>query len=141
MNFAIQAFQPVGASDGKPNADAGLQKSLSTGSILQDFAKMLITQITNQDPNNPMDPTAIIAQFAQVQSSMGTAKLSEEMNYYFQAKAAMDVVGKTVQLEDPRNPNTKVTGQVQGAEFDGNIPGVIVNGTSYPITWLNGVAA
>lgn len=44
----------------------GLAKSLTSGSSLgkEDFLKLLVTQLQNQDPMNPSDPTEFTAQLA-----------------------------------------------------------------------------
>lgn len=157
MNFAIKAINPALANGGVVNADAGLANEQSAGTILQDFAKMLIVQITNQDPNNPMDPTAIIAQFAQVQTSMGMAKLSEEYSYYNKVQLAMQLVGKHVQMNDPKSPNIVYDGTVAGIDYTNGQPSVAMTGTVtttfpdgqppksgpttqvLPVEWLNGV--
>lgn len=140
MNFGIQAINPnvIAGANGVPIADAGLQNQESAGTILQDFAKMLIVQITNQDPNNPMDPTAMIAQFAQVQTSMGMAKLSEELNYYSLLQTGMQTVGKNVIMRDPKKQNVLYTGTVKGVDFTGPTPAVKL-GHGTVTTLLDGV--
>lgn len=137
MNFAIKAIDPnAAAGNGQFNADAGLQKQQSSGQILQDFAKMLIVQITNQDPNNPMDPTAIIAQFAQVQASMGIAKLTEQNDYWNKINLAMNAVGKRVIMRDPAKSNVAYIGTVTGIDYSGRTPAFRMNGSTY--TFLDG---
>jgi len=150
-----QAINPLLASTGSATADAGLQATQSAGTILQNFATMLITQITNQDPDTPMDPTAIIAQFAQVQTSMGMAQLSQNNAYYSQIQAAMSTVGTHITMVDPSQTNVSYDGVVSGVDLSSGVPAVIVTGTStttqtdgtsstasfskkvMPITWTN----
>jgi flagellar basal-body rod modification protein FlgD len=102
-----------------------------------DFLKLLITQMQNQDPTAPMENTEFIAQMAQFSSleqMTNMASSFEKMSNYISASEGASMLGKTVQVNVG---DATVTGVVSGA-IRGETPQVIVNGMRYD---LNKVAA
>ncbi len=102
-----------------------------------DFLKLLITQMQNQDPTEPMENTEFIAQMAQFSSleqMTNMASSFEKMSNYISASEGASMLGKTVQVNVG---DATVTGVVSGA-IRGETPQVIVNGMRYD---LNKVAA
>ena len=55
-------------SDATPIATQSATTSTSSGSIDSMFMQLLITQLKNQDPLSPMDPSTFVQQLAQVTS-------------------------------------------------------------------------
>ena len=102
-----------------------------------DFLTLLITQMQNQDPTEPMENTEFIAQMAQFSSleqMTNMASSFEKMSNYISASEGASMLGKTVQVNVG---DATVTGVVSGA-IRGETPQVIVNGMRYD---LNKVAA
>lgn len=102
-----------------------------------DFLKLLIAQMSNQDPTEPMENTEFIAQMAQFSSLEQMTNMSssfEKMTQYLTSSESSSMLGKTVEL---KVGDTTVTGVVSGA-IRGDTPEVIVNGMRYE---LNKVAA
>jgi len=59
------------------NASAGTAKSASSAADTQDrFLKLLVTQMKNQDPLNPMDNAQVTSQMAQLSTVSGIDKLN-----------------------------------------------------------------
>jgi flagellar basal-body rod modification protein FlgD len=59
------------------NANAGASKTTSTAAETQDrFLKLLVTQMKNQDPLNPMDNAQVTTQMAQLSTVSGIDKLN-----------------------------------------------------------------
>jgi len=135
MDFSIQSpFRTQGVTP--PNTDkAGHPTTnavdLDPTAIVEQFAKMLVAQISNQDPDQAMDPTAIITQYAQMTSSLGLAKLTNQQGFYEHLRLASSVVGKTVSFKDPNDPNGQIiaTGTVTEADFSQAQPSLTFNGT------------
>lgn len=103
-----------------------------------DFLKLLITQLQNQDPTSPMENTEFIAQMAQFSSleqmtnmSSGFAKLADMVN----SGEAVSMLGKTVELTAG---DTSVTGVVEAVTRGAN-PQVKVNGMLYGMEQVNAV--
>jgi flagellar hook assembly protein FlgD len=135
MDFSIQSqFRTMGVTP--PNVDAKGRPTtnvvdLDPTAIVEQFAKMLVAQISNQDPDNSMDPTQIITQYAQMTSSLGLAKLTNQQGFYEHVRLAASAVGKTISYFDPTDDSNSITltGTVTEADFTGPNPQVMVNGT------------
>lgn len=95
-----------------------------------DFLKILITQLSYQDPTAPMEDKEFIAQMAQFSSleqikNMGTefSKLSGVLNL----NSAIGLIGKNVTIT---NENETINGLVEEVTGSEN-PQVLVNGKFY----------
>ena len=105
-----------------------------------DFLKLLVTQMSNQDPLSPMENTEFIAQMAQFSSLEQMTNMAtsfEKMSNYISASEGSSMLGKTVQLNVG---DTTVTGVVSGA-IRGETPQVIVNGMRYELDKVAAVYA
>lgn len=84
----------------------------------QDFLKLLMAQLQNQDPMKPMDDTQMIAQMAQFSALEATQQLqqtiqqSNNVQTIFQAGA---LIGKYIQAN--QSDGTSTTGAVSGVDF------------------------
>lgn len=95
-----------------------------------DFLKLLITQLSNQDPTSPMENTEFIAQMAQFSSLEQMTNMSssfEKMATYINSSEATSTLGKVVELNVG---DTTTTGVVEGATRGAN-PQILVNGMYY----------
>src|SRR5256714_10788622 len=84
----------------------------------QDFLKLLMAQLQNQDPSKPMDDTQMIAQMAQFSALEATQQLqqtiqqSNNVQTIFQAGA---LIGKYIQAN--QSDGTSATGAVTRVDF------------------------
>lgn len=120
-----------------PSTTASAQSTLST----QDFLQLLATQMQNQDPLQPMDNSAYLAQMAQFTSLQQMNTLSSTvsvMSSSQQQLAAVSYLGRNVTM-DNGNSGTAV-GTVTAVDTSGSTPQLQVNGTYYPLTSLLSVA-
>jgi flagellar basal-body rod modification protein FlgD len=95
-----------------------------------EFLKILITQLTNQDPTEPMEDREFIAQMAQFSTLEQMTNMSSEferLGGLLQSGQAMSVLGKTV---DVVLGDQVISGSVQEVT-GGDYPQVLVNGTYY----------
>ena len=105
-----------------------------------DFLKLLITQLSNQDPTSPMENTEFIAQMAQFSSLEQMTNMSSsftKMASFLTSSEAVSTLGKTVELNIG---DTTTTGIVEGATR-GETPQVLVNGMYYSMDKINAVYA
>jgi flagellar basal-body rod modification protein FlgD len=89
---------PVSGSSSAPAQDASLSSALGTNSSLgeQDFLKLLVAQLKNQDPLAPQDNTQFVAQLAQfssLQAAMGTNTRLDTITSQNQGAANTAVIG------------------------------------------------
>ena len=112
----------------KQNQTDGRVKSNELGK--DDFLKLLIAQLQNQDPTSPMEDTQFISQMAQFSSleqmtnmSTSFSRLASLMN----SQEAYSTLGKTVEL----NVGETTTSGVVEAATRGENPQIRVNGMYY----------
>lgn len=95
-----------------------------------DFLKILITQLSYQDPTAPMQDKEFIAQMAQFSSleqMTGMAKDFNKLTNMLMGNEASSALGKNVELVEGERV---VSGLVQ-AVTRGEVPQVLVNGSFY----------
>jgi flagellar basal-body rod modification protein FlgD len=121
--------------------DAELRQGRVASSELgkDDFLKLLMAQMTNQDPTNPMENTEFIAQMAQFTSLEQMTNMSqnfEKMAAMINSSEAQSLLGHTVQIDLGAEQAT--TGVVEAATR-GNSPQVQVNGMFYDMNKIKTV--
>ena len=105
-----------------------------------DFLKLLITQLQNQDPTEPMENQEFIAQMAQFSSLEQMTNMSTsfaKMASFISSQEATGTLGKTVELNVG---DTTTTGIVEGATRGDN-PQILVNGMYYTLDKIAAVYA
>ena len=103
-----------------------------------DFLKLLITQLSNQDPTSPMENTEFIAKMAQFSSLEQMTNMNQEfakMNSMLVSSQAVGTIGKTV---DITLGDTKTTGVVEAVTYGAN-PQVRVNNMYYDMKQISAV--
>ncbi|RYF35469.1 MAG: flagellar hook capping protein [Comamonadaceae bacterium] len=97
--------------------------SLST----EDFMKILMTQLTYQDPLKPMDNQQFMAQMAQFTSLEQTQRLNEKLDQLIGNQAALQSVGLIGRAVDVQTPDGRISGTVASLSLQGEAPLVTVN--------------
>ena len=103
-----------------------------------DFLKILITQMSNQDPTSPLENTEFIAQMAQFSSLEQMTNMSqsfEKLSAMMYSSEAASMLGKTVELDVG---DTSTAGVVE-AVTRGAAPQVKVNGRFYDMNKIQTV--
>ena len=103
-----------------------------------DFLKLLIAQLSNQDPTSPIENTEFIAQMAQFSSLEQMTNMSAEFTKLagvFRVSEASSMLGKTVELNVG---DTTATGVVQAATREEN-PRVMVGGRYYTMDQISAI--
>jgi len=115
-------------------------KNRETGNdtVNQDvFLQLMVTQLQNQNPLDPMDNTEFLSQQAQFSQVTAMQDMKESLTKYGDAllsmnnamlgtssfSQAMNVVGKEVTAVNPDDPSTTITGIVDSVKItdDGNV--------------------
>ena len=118
----------------KQNVQNGRKTSHELGK--DDFLRLLITQLSNQDPTSPMENTEFISQMAQFSSLEQMTNMSssfEKMSAFINSSEAASTLGKTVVIDIG---DTTARGIVDGATR-GNDPQVLVNGMYYSMNKIS----
>lgn len=106
-----------------------------------DFLKLLLTQLSHQDPTAPMDNTQFIAQMAQFSTLEQMTNMSSGFNQLanlLNSSDAAATIGKTVEIDT--GSDVSVTGTVE-AVTRGPQPQVQVNGMLYDVNSIKTIYA
>jgi len=95
-----------------------------------DFLKILITQLSHQDPTQPMNDKEFVAQMAQFSSLEQITNMSEGMGKVADLLARSQAMGLLGRIVDVASAETVVTGPVEEVT-GGSFPQVLVNGSYY----------
>jgi flagellar basal-body rod modification protein FlgD len=117
----------VDAENKRINPEKAPQQSLGK----DDFLKLLITQLSYQDPTAPMENKEFIAQMAQfstLEQITGMAGDFAKLTQMLTASEASYALGRSVDITDGEHV---IQGTVN-AVTRGQKPEVLVNGVSYP---------
>jgi flagellar basal-body rod modification protein FlgD len=95
-----------------------------------DFLKILITQLSHQDPTQPMDDKAFIAQMAQFSSLEQMTNMSDGLAKVANLVAKSQAVGLLGNVVEVFNGAETVSGIVD-AVTGGDFPQILVNGQYY----------
>ena len=93
-----------------------------------DFLKLLVTQMTQQDPMNPQKDTEFIAQMA----SFSALEQSKTMQQDMANLRAASLLGNTVTVKGPGN--SLLSGQVELVEFAGEKPSLVFGGVRFQMS-------
>lgn len=98
-----------------------------------DFLKILLTQLTHQDPTKPMEDKEFIAQMAQFSALEQMTNMGREfgkLQNVLAANQAVNLIGKNVQITDGDQVITGMVEEVSGFEY----PQLLVNGKYYELS-------
>jgi flagellar basal-body rod modification protein FlgD len=109
----------------------GTQQTLNQN----DFLKLLVSQMENQDPLNPQSDTDMASQMAQFTALTQSSAMSSSLSML----QANSLIGSTVKLQTDSAGDT-TSGVVQsvqtGASSTDGTPQIMVNGTAYDLSQI-----
>lgn len=128
-----------------PNKDAitGLPVNKNAGKQTlgaDDFMKLLTTQLTSQDPMNPMKDTEFIAQmanFSSLESMRGLSKSFDAFAGEQKLNSSASYLGRQVTLQDPSG---EIKGIVDAITLKDGIPAIVVGGKTYETKLITGIS-
>ena len=115
----------VGSSS---SIDSTTLQSSSLG--MQDFLKILLTQLTYQDPLKPMDNQQFMAQMAQFTTLEQTQQLNDKIGQLISTQATLQSVGLIGKTIDASTSSGSVTGTVTALTLDQNTPQLTIKTTT-----------
>ena len=123
----------VGRADPNSAISGAIQQASGANQQLgqQAFLKLLVTQLTNQDPLQPQDQSQMLAQLAQFSTVEGVNNLAASQTKL----QAASLLGKTVDATVVANsvPQT-VSGVVSAVHYDTSGVHITVKGSTADIT-------
>ena len=111
------------ATIGAVESASNLQAS---GMGMQDFLKILLTQLTYQDPLKPMDNQQFVAQLAQFTSLQQTQQMNQKLDALLSIQAANQSVGLIGRSVDVQTASGQSSGRVTAFSFASGEPRMTV---------------
>lgn len=140
--MSISSISSTGALPAK-DPITGLAMNKNAGKQVMDaddFMKLLTTQLTTQDPMNPMKDTEFISQMANFSSLEQMRSLSKSFDSFTSDQkmaAAPAYLGRQVTIT---NATGDVTGVVEAIKLSNGKPTVVVNGKTYDTNLITSIA-
>jgi flagellar basal-body rod modification protein FlgD len=119
--------------------------SNSSGSSLtaNDFLKLMVTQLENQDPTNPTSSSDLLQQtseIAQLQSNTQLNTTLQSSNLQSEVGSASALIGKTVTgIDSSNNSSSGVVNSVSVA--GGSVSLTLDSGTTMPLSGLSSITS
>ena len=136
------ATNPVNGSSNAPQPAPLGNVDVMSGVKLDDFLKLMITELQNQDPLNPMDNGEILQQLGQMQSISSTTKLSQSLDSVMLGQnlsSASALISKSIQGLD--DAGDEVTGIVERAVIENGAAKLVVGDSKVSLNSIRAVLA
>lgn len=107
-----------------------------------DFLKLLVAQMTSQDPLDPQTDTDFVAQMAQFSSLEQTKSMSSDLSKLStqqEFSQAASLLGRTVQVQT--GSDSLEQGVVTALDLSTGIPRLVVNGNFYDLSQVLSVTS
>ncbi len=114
-------------------ASSATAASSSANLTMQDFLKVLLTQLTYQDPLKPMDNQQFMAQIAQFTTLQQTQELNANIQTLLGNQSALQSVGLLGRTVDVSTQMGPVTGRVTAISLSGNSPLITLQTSAGPV--------
>jgi flagellar basal-body rod modification protein FlgD len=103
--------------------DPGSQPRKLEDLDIDEFLKLMIAELTNQDPLNPMDNAQLVEQIGQIRNISATTKLSDTLDSVLTGQSlttASSLIGKQVTALNEQNENVAGVVDRVSVEVDEN---------------------
>jgi flagellar basal-body rod modification protein FlgD len=120
-------------------ADPAARKQVLDGEV---FLKLLVTQLTHQDPSSPMDTNEMISQTTQLAMMEQLTALTDTGTEAFalnMRQAATALIGQEATYKDADGKT--ITGVVTKVSFDGPIPQVTIGDKTVALDAITGITS
>jgi flagellar basal-body rod modification protein FlgD len=108
------------AIDAVTNTSSSVNQNARLG--MEDFLKVLLTQLTYQDPLKPMDNQQFMAQMAQFTSLEQTQQLNTKLEQLINNQASLQSIGLIGRTVDVSSGSSTLTGTVSALSFRDQAP-------------------
>jgi flagellar basal-body rod modification protein FlgD len=122
---------PASTTPTTPSTGAAAKSALGPSLGKDDFLKLLVGQLKNQDPMNPTSDTDFIgqmAQFSQLEQTTNMATANSELAAQQSGARAISLLGRHVTYPDTAGVST--TGVVEKVEWSAGKPKLTIAGVT-----------
>jgi flagellar basal-body rod modification protein FlgD len=123
----------VSSNNSQNNSDSSIPVPTQALSQ-QDFLKLLVTQMTSQDPMNPINNQDMLSQMVQFSTLNANTTMQTTLGQLQQSQnlvQATALLGREVTLQV--DSSTTAQGVVSGVDTSLSTPQIVVNGQSYTL--------
>src|ERR1035437_10221494 len=106
-----------------------------------DFLKLMVAQLSSQDPMNPVSSTDFAAQLAHFSTLQATQTMQTGVASVQSGLAGLEansLLGATVSLQTAAGQN--VTGVVSSVQYQSGAPSIMINGQAYDPSLVTSVS-
>lgn len=135
---AIAPIAATGLTTGATAPAAARKQTLDS----EVFLKLLVAQLSNQDPSSPMNTNEMIAQTTQLASMEQLTALGTTASESFalnMRQVAAALIGHDAQYTDP--DGTARSGRVVSVSFGGPVPLITIGDAVIPLDSISGLSA
>jgi flagellar basal-body rod modification protein FlgD len=123
--MAIDAISGADAAPAQNNAVTATANN-AFGLGFQDLLRIVLTQLTYQDPLKPMDNFEFVSQLAQFSQIQQTQTMSDRVLALLQAQATNQATGVLGRFVDVPSGTAVVTGKVTSVAFQSGEPQITI---------------
>jgi flagellar basal-body rod modification protein FlgD len=139
INNGTSTTSPTTGTSSTTSSDASITSQLGPSAFLQ----LLTTQLSNQDPLNPMDDTQSVSQLAQFSALQASDNLQTSFANFqsnFAVLQSSQLIGQTVTVNstDASGNSSSITGTVQGISVVNGVPQMTLENNGTAVTGTNG---
>ena len=143
-NIQNSTVNQLSKTNQKKNINKTIRKAQTMGK--NEFLKLLVTQLSHQDPLKPMEDKEFISQMAQfstleqmVEMNKNMSGMTKKMNSTADLNRAFFFLGKNVKVLDT-NTNKVISGKVQEVDLSNpKATGVKVNNRTFKLNQIIGI--
>jgi flagellar basal-body rod modification protein FlgD len=126
----MSIMSPIAAASNSTN-------SLSNSLTLQDFLKVLLTQLSFQDPLQPMDNNQFLAQIAQFTALGQTQQTNSDIQILVSNQASQQSIGLIGQKVGITMGTSTISGTVSSVSLSGSTPQLTISTTNGDVTGIS----
>lgn len=124
--------------EGVGSVDSGSNTAVSRAGLQQeDFLKVLLAQLTFQDPLKPLDNNEFIAQFAQITSLQQTQQTNDRLDNLLSFQSTNQAIGLLDRIVNVESDGGLVVGKVVAIRFQQGVPLLDITDTTTGASLLN----
>jgi flagellar basal-body rod modification protein FlgD len=136
----MSTVSSTSSTSGTSNQQAATQADPLNSVSMNDFLKLLVTELQNQDPTNPMDNTQILQQVSQIKAIESNQRLSDTLT---SMQTQQDLVAASTLLQKTitglTDKGATITGQVDKVTVDSSGVKVCVGTDTIKLTNISEV--
>jgi flagellar basal-body rod modification protein FlgD len=139
INNGTTSTTPASGTSSTTSSDASITSQLGPSAFLQ----LLTTQLSNQDPLNPMDDTQSVSQLAQFSALQASDNLETSFANFqsnFAVLQSSQLIGQTVTVNstDASGNSSSITGTVSAISVVNGVPQMTLEQNGTVVTGANG---